>query len=137
MKIRYTKHAKNKFLYAEELKWNLNEKDIEKAIQNPDFHTIDESTHDLTVGVSSRSRTSSDILKPSILQLGFYRDKLKQRLRLFGLDKFNPILNNHALKGRYSGFRSINITGDLRAIYKQVQEDVIFATIDSHSNLYS
>ena len=41
MKIRYTKHAKNKFLYAEELKWNLNKKDIEKAIQNSDFHTID------------------------------------------------------------------------------------------------
>ena len=34
-----------------------------------------ESTHDLTVGVSSLDRTLSDVGKPSTSQSGFYRDK--------------------------------------------------------------
>ncbi len=34
-----------------------------------------ESTHDLTVGVSSLDRTSSDFGKPATLQSGFHRDK--------------------------------------------------------------
>lgn len=64
------------------------------------------------------------------------REKLKQRLKLFGQDKFNPVLNNHSLKGRYLGYRSINVTGDLRAIFKISGNDVIFVAVDSHSNLY-
>lgn len=64
------------------------------------------------------------------------KDKFQERLKLFLMDEFNPILNNHPLKGKYVGYRSLNVTGDLRAIYKKVLETIIFATIDSHSNLY-
>lgn len=64
------------------------------------------------------------------------KDKLKIRLRLFEQDRFNSNLNNHALKGKYLGYRSINVTGDLRAIFKIVGEEAIFVTINSHSNLY-
>ena len=39
------------------------------------FSWINESTHDLTVGVSSLDRTSSDSAKPTTSQSGFYRDK--------------------------------------------------------------
>lgn len=62
--------------------------------------------------------------------------KFKERRNLFLQDEFNPILNNHPLKGKYLGYRSINITGDLRVIYKRLKDYVIFVTIDSHSNLY-
>ena len=62
--------------------------------------------------------------------------KFKERRDLFMQDQFNPILNNHSLKGKYLGYRSINITGDLRAIYIEEGEIVIFVAIDSHSNLY-
>ena len=64
------------------------------------------------------------------------KEKLEKRLRLFFLDEFNPILNNHPLKGKYLGYRSINVTGDLRAIYKKINNTALFVTIDSHSNLY-
>lgn len=64
------------------------------------------------------------------------KEKLRERLMLFEKDKFDPTLNNHSLKGKYLGFRSINVTGDLRAIYKSFGENVIFFTLDSHSNLY-
>lgn len=65
------------------------------------------------------------------------RSKLKERLEVFLTDIFNPILNNHPLKGKYAGYRSINISGDLRAIYKPDTKDTaIFVAVDSHSNLY-
>ena len=62
--------------------------------------------------------------------------KFKERRALFIQDEFNPVLNNHALKGKYPGYRSINVTGDLRIIYKREAQDVIFVAIDNHSNLY-
>ncbi len=64
------------------------------------------------------------------------KKKFKERRDLFLQNEFDPILNNHSLKGKYLGCRSINITGDLRAVYKSLGENVIFVTIDSHSNLY-
>ena len=66
------------------------------------------------------------------------RKKAQERLALFLRSPFNPLLNNHPLKGKYLDYRSINITGDLRAIYKLISEDeCIFVALDSHSNLYS
>ena len=65
------------------------------------------------------------------------QNKFYGRLKIFVEDEYNPVLNNHGLKGNYRGFRSINIKGDLRAVYKkEAQETVIFVDIDSHSNLY-
>jgi addiction module RelE/StbE family toxin len=59
------------------------------------------------------------------------------RLDLFVANPFDSALRNHALKGKYLGFRSIDVTGDFRALYK-VEDGVvyIFAFIGSHSQLY-
>lgn len=63
--------------------------------------------------------------------------KVKERLSLFLKDEFNPVLNNHPLAGKYKGYRSINITGDIRTLYKHTSQDErIFVLIDTHSNLY-
>lgn len=65
------------------------------------------------------------------------KERFKEKIAIFLRDEFNPILNNHPLKGKYNGYRSINVTGDLRAIYKRESgERIIFVTIDKHSNLY-
>lgn len=64
------------------------------------------------------------------------KDKFQERIKVFLLDEFNPILNNHPLRGEYSGYRSINVTGNLRAIYRKEGQISIFTVIDSHSNLY-
>lgn len=64
------------------------------------------------------------------------KKKFKKRRDLFLQDEFHPILNNHPLKGKYQGFRSINVTGDLRAVFKRESDTAIFVAIDSHSNLY-
>ena len=62
--------------------------------------------------------------------------KFKERRNLFLREKFDPLLNNHALKGEWLGCRSISVGGDLRAIFKEKDDVIIFVTIDSHSNLY-
>lgn len=65
------------------------------------------------------------------------RKKWNERLALFMSNAFHPVLYNHALRGEYSGYRSINITGDLRALYEPVGKDTaLFITIDTHGNLY-
>ena len=66
------------------------------------------------------------------------KKRAQERLALFLENPFHPILGNHPLKGKYRGYRSINITGNLRAVYKFVSEqECIFVTIDTHSSLYS
>ena len=70
------------------------------------------------------------------LQAGI-KSKLAERLRMFSENPFHPLLNNHALKGKYVGLRSINITGDYRAIYQPIGNNVaLFLYMDTHSNLY-
>ena len=64
------------------------------------------------------------------------KNKFKERRNLFLQDEFNPILNNHALTGEYKGYRSINVTGDIRVVFKREDDSVTFIKIDSHSNLY-
>ncbi len=61
----------------------------------------------------------------------------RQRFELFQANPYNKILRNHGLKGKYLGYRSIDIRGDLRALY-YVEDNVvyIFAFIGSHSKLY-
>ncbi len=64
--------------------------------------------------------------------------KFQERQEIFLEDPSHPILNNHALKGKYEGYRSINIGGNLRAIYHLISSDtVLFVDIDTHSNLYT
>lgn len=66
------------------------------------------------------------------------KNKFKERRNLFLEDPLRPILNNHALHGKYAGYNSINITGNLRAVFKFLSNNIaIFVDIDTHNNLYS
>lgn len=64
------------------------------------------------------------------------KQKFKDRQVLFEKDEFSPALNNHALTGKYKGLRSINISGELRAVFKREKDMVLFVALDKHSNLY-
>lgn len=68
-----------------------------------------------------------------------HKEKFYERLELFEVDASHPLLHNHPLHGKYGGCRSINVTGDLRAIYyKMVKKEMfVFITIGTHGNLYS
>ncbi len=66
------------------------------------------------------------------------KNAFDQKLRLFMQNPFSPTLNNHPLSGKLSGYRSINITGDWRAIYSEQKENnlIIFELLGTHSQLY-
>lgn len=68
---------------------------------------------------------------PVKIQNQFY-----DRLDLFVRNKNDKILENHSVDKAYSDCRSINITGDYRAIFKEDQNLAIFITIGTHSELY-
>ena len=66
---------------------------------------------------------------------------LEKRILLLSQDPTNLQLNNHALTGQYKGLRSINITGDWRALFAEVvtakgEMTVIFELLGTHSQLY-
>ena len=60
----------------------------------------------------------------------------KNRLEIFLKDPFDSRLRNHPLKGKLKGYRSINITGDWRALFKETEDGVYFTVIGTHSQLY-
>lgn len=66
------------------------------------------------------------------------KKQFKIRRDIFIENPFDPRLNNHSLGGEYSGMRSINITGDLRAHYFMLKKDTaLFVKLGSHSELYN
>ncbi len=65
------------------------------------------------------------------------KEKFYTQLQVFHSKKFDSTLNDHALKGKYLGYRSINVTGDYRALYRREGEVLVFfAYIGTHSQLY-
>lgn len=71
---------------------------------------------------------------PANIHQAFY-----DRLDLFLNNPFHPLLHNHSLKGSYQEYRSINISGDWRAIFRfldEKRETVVFIDLGTHSQLY-
>ena len=65
------------------------------------------------------------------------QDQFWNRLEIFKENQNNPQLNNHKLHGPYNNFYSINVSGDVRAIYEQINKSkVLFIKIGTHSQLY-
>ncbi len=65
------------------------------------------------------------------------REKLKERLNMLVINGFNPILNDHDLGPPYESFRSINITGDYRLVYKHIEKGVYYLrAVGTHHQLY-
>ena len=64
------------------------------------------------------------------------QEKFEKRLKIFLLNASAPELRVHALSGEWRGYWSINITGDIRAVYQKDGNVVIFIAIGSHSELY-
>ena len=65
---------------------------------------------------------------------------LRYRLELFLKDPRNPQLRIHSLQGKYRDYKSLNITGDWRALYRELKEDkeiiYFFEMLGTHSQLY-
>ena len=64
------------------------------------------------------------------------KEQFYERLNLFLQNKFDKILNNHLVDKAFPNCRSINVSGDYRAIFQERGDTAIFITIGSHSELY-
>jgi addiction module RelE/StbE family toxin len=65
------------------------------------------------------------------------QQKTDNRIQLFEMNRFHLLLNNHALHDQYDGCRSINVTGDIRAVYEEIGSDTVhFIALGTHSELY-
>lgn len=66
-----------------------------------------------------------------------FQTQFDERLRLFLTDATDARLRVHPLKGTFAGYWSMNINGDIRALYRRMGDElVIFALIGTHSQLY-
>ncbi len=65
------------------------------------------------------------------------QSRVEARLRIFVKDEFSPILNAHKLHGEYSGYWSLNVTGDMRIVYKKINSNICqLHALGTHSELY-
>ncbi|MEK7535619.1 MAG: hypothetical protein AAB590_01230 [Patescibacteria group bacterium] len=65
------------------------------------------------------------------------RQKFEERWLMFIDNQTHPLLENHPLNPPFAGSRSINVTGDYRAIFKQINPDlIIFTDIGTHHQLF-
>ena len=68
------------------------------------------------------------------------RNAVAEKIRLFQKNPYELGLNNHPLRGAWEGYRSIDITNDHRAVYKEVKEggeiNAYFFVLGTHQELY-
>lgn len=65
------------------------------------------------------------------------QDKMWERLSLLVVDNLNPLLNDHKLGPPYESYRSINITGDYRLVYKRIERNTYYLrAVGTHHQLY-
>lgn len=68
------------------------------------------------------------------------RKSFKIAISLFSKDSDYLGLNNHSLNKEWEGFRSIDVTSDLRAVYQEISETdetfAYFVDLGTHDELY-
>ena len=65
------------------------------------------------------------------------RTRFIERAELFIVNPRYPLLHDHALTAEWAGHRSINVTGDYRAVYWEVASDTFeFVAIGTHHELF-
>ena len=65
------------------------------------------------------------------------RQNVLEVIELFIDNSLHKDLRNHALYGKWNGYRSISVGGDLRLHFKVIGgERVVFEAVGSHDQLY-
>jgi addiction module RelE/StbE family toxin len=64
------------------------------------------------------------------------RSKYEERLRLWLINKSDPVLKDHSLTGDQAEFRAFWITGNIRVTYKIHEEDIELYDVGTHNQVY-
>jgi addiction module RelE/StbE family toxin len=62
--------------------------------------------------------------------------QFEERLELFVAGKLSNPLNDHSLKGKLAGKRAYSVAGDIRVVYKETADYIIFLDIGTHNQVY-
>jgi addiction module RelE/StbE family toxin len=92
----------------------------------------------------STNRPEIKFLEPFDRQLKNAPDEIQEAffgtLELFLADPHHSKLRNHELKKRFTGYRSIDVTEDWRAVFKETQTGeqraIKFYILGTHTDLY-
>lgn len=62
----------------------------------------------------------------------------RERVKLLEADFNHPLLRKHRLQGEMQNYYSINITGDWRAVFRELENGqiIFFVLLGTHSELY-
>lgn len=77
----------------------------------------------MTISYSKQFLKQAKKLEPKV------RGKVVEKIRLFSEYPLHADLRNHQLKGKFKAYRSIDISGDYRALYLQRDSEVVFDMI--------
>ncbi len=61
-----------------------------------------------------------------------FQQQFDERLELFLVDPTMPHLRVHPLKGKYLGYWSLNVSGDLRALYRKVGDELVLKSVSPY-----
>lgn len=65
------------------------------------------------------------------------KKKVLMILQKFVEDPLDSSLCNHRLSGKWSNHHSIDVSGDVRAVYVYIKDDIVhFVAVGTHSELY-
>jgi addiction module RelE/StbE family toxin len=62
--------------------------------------------------------------------------QFEERLGLFVAGKLDNLLNDYPLKGKFTGKRAFSIAGDIRVVYEETSDFIIFLDIGTHNQVY-
>ena len=85
----------------------------------------------MTIRFSKKFRKQYGKLSPNLQQ------KTKDTLTLWSTNPNDESLRLHRLSGKLNRFYSIDITGDVRALYEIIDKEVyLYQMVGTHSQLY-
>ena len=64
------------------------------------------------------------------------RTQYEARIEMFISERRTSSLNDHALTGDLQGRRAFSITGDIRVIYIELEDKILFLDVGTHNQVY-
>ena len=83
-----------------------------------------------------RDRTFEKHFKQRISSNKKLLNQFKERLTLFMAGELGYPLHDHALTGKLVGKRVFSVAGDIRVIYVELEDSIVFLDIGSHNQVY-
>jgi addiction module RelE/StbE family toxin len=72
----------------------------------------------------------------SSIKNNILKEEIKHSINLFLQNPYDPLLNNHEIRGKLKGRRSFSVLPDLRIIYIEKEDCYIFLDIGTHREVY-